>query len=188
MVKSLVETVVAAAIAVLTAAGPARATLVGDTVGCSVSPTPPLECSSPTAVVGAGPEFELDLLPPFSTSVFSVDLGASSVRIENIVANTTLFVPQFNPLTLSSLDAGGPIIGIANLVVSDVTVFSASSVAWTADSLQIDLGSDANWGVDSFVSFDLVLGPTAPIPEPSSIALAALALAGLGLSRRRAAR
>lgn len=172
----------AAASLAFAASTPAMAGLVGDTVGCTITPTPFWVCSAPTAVVGAGAEFELHI--PGSTNFgFGVDLGSTSIKVASIVNN--LFGLGANELlTLSSLDAGGPITGITNLTISGVTGLNASAITWTGDSITIDLDHGTSWSVGSFVSFDIVTGT---VPEPGSLALGGLALAALGWSRRRRA-
>lgn len=165
------------------ATSPVRAGLVGDTVGCSITPTPLWVCNAPTAVVGAGVEFQLDLPQASSSFGLAVDLGDTSVLISNIEDN--LFgLGAYELLTLTSLDLGAPIIGISNLVVSGVSVLSGSSITWTGTSVTVDLNSGAQWQVGSSVSFDLV---TAQVPTPGTLALGGLALVALGWTRRRRA-
>ncbi|MBI5256203.1 MAG: PEP-CTERM sorting domain-containing protein [Burkholderiales bacterium] len=173
----------AAATLAAAACSPAVAGLVGDTVGCSITPTPLWVCTTPTAVVGAGVEFELELPQAPGSFGFGVDIGNASIRIASNEDN--IFGLGANELlVLSGLDAGAPIIGITNLTVSGVSVLSANSITWTADSVTIDLNHGAQWDVGSFVSFDLI---TANVPEPGSLALGGLALAALGWTRRRRA-
>lgn len=169
------------AVTLAASVAPATAGLVGDTVGCSITPTPFWVCDSPTAVVGAGVEFELELPSSPSSFGLGVDLGDFSIRIANIEDNA-FGLGAGELLTLSGLDAGGPIIGITNFVASDVSVISPGSISWTDNSVAIDLDSSAFWLVDSFVSFDLI---TATVPEPGSLLLGGLALAALGWSRQR---
>ncbi len=178
VLKSLV-----AVLSGLVMAAPASAGLVGDSVSCSIVPTPFWVCSSPTAVVGAGVEFTL-IVPASSDFGLDVDLGDSSIRIGSNRSNT-FGLGAGELLTLGSLDAGAPILGITNLMVSGVSVLSLASITTTADSVTINLNSGATWNVGSFVSFDLVTGPVS-VPAPGTLALGGLALAALAWSRRRA--
>jgi hypothetical protein len=134
--------------------------------------------------VGAGQEFELEIPAAPNDFGLGVDVGASSIRISSIEDNG-FGLGAGELLTLTGLDfsTGGTIVGVANFIQSGVTL-SPNSLSFTANSVSIDLQSF--WAVGSFLSFDLV---TAAVPEPATLALLGLGLAGAGFSvarRRRA--
>ncbi|MDX1734124.1 MAG: PEP-CTERM sorting domain-containing protein, partial [Halioglobus sp.] len=165
-------------------AATANATLIGDTVGCSI--TNFWDCDSPTAVVGdPGAEFILaDVISPGGPFVdFSVDIGANSIAINGIGSLITVNAPNSLILTLDDLDwVGMPaaeIIGIDNLVTT-VSGIDLSDITFTAHSVSIELGQGASsWVSGNSLSFDLVKG----VPSPATIALFGLGLAGIGWSR-----
>ncbi len=162
---------------------PSGASLLGDTVSCSITPTPFWICTAPTAVVGPGNEFELELPGSPSSFGFFVDLGAFSIAVASNEDNT-FGLGANELLTLSSLDAGGAIIGIANFSSSLVTNIDASDVTFTSDSVTINIDSGAFWSPGSSLSFDLVIQA---VPEPGTLGALLIGLAGLGAARRRRA-
>ncbi len=173
--------------AVMVAGSPAKASLLGDTVGCSIVPTPFWICTTPTAVVGAGVEFELELPSAPDDFGFFIDIGDASIRIASNEDNA-FGLGAGEVVTLSDLDwvgTPGRIIGITNFVASLVTNLTVGDVTFTDNSVTIDIDDSAFWDVGSFVSFDLVVEHR--IPEPATLALLGLGLAGLGVGRRRKA-
>jgi hypothetical protein len=168
---------------VLAFSSTAQATLIGDTVTCSIS-TFVLDCSTPTAVVAPAPEFILSVA---ARPQFLVDIGASSIAV-------TLFSGGFSlsqsgaVLQLGSLDdSAGDIVGIANFITTGTTGIDASDVAFTAHTATLNLDESA-WtnGNEAVARFDLIVrSAAAAVDEPGSVATIGIALAALGLSRRR---
>ena len=159
----------------------AAPSLIGDTVDCGIVPTPFWICTTPTAVVGPGNEFQLTI--PASTNFgFDVDLGASSVRIASNRA-TPFGLGAGETLTLSDLDfaPSAIIVGIANFTSSLVTGMTLSDVTFADHSVTIDLDNNTGWQPGSFVSFDLIV---AQVPEPNALLLLSLGLVYLGCTRR----
>ena len=174
--------------------GAAKASLLGQTVTCSNASPFPIACSSPTATVtdGSGPEFQLELTFEDPSPVWDIDISGESVRMTTF---SLRLAGAANSVTLGDLiwanDPGATITGITNFLVSGVEPRNTplsdglveSDVSFTANSVTIDYGLTA-WSPGGFVSFDLVTTHSA-LPEPGTLALFGLGLAGLGLAARR---
>ena len=182
----------AAGLLALCFAGAAQASLLGQTVTCSSESLFNLSCSSPTATVtdGGTPEFELQ--SSSGSALFGIDVSGDSVLMTGL---TSLAIGGPNLLTLGDLiwvnDPGATITGITNFLVSGVTEqfvgigdgLVESDVSFAANSVTIDYTS-TDWSDGAFVSFDLVTTHSA-LPEPATLALFGLGLAGLGFVARR---
>ena len=176
-----IRVVLAGAVVIFSSA--AQASLIGDTASCNFnSATNSLICSTPTAVVGPGSEFTLNLVPG-GTPRFDINIGASSIGIGLLGGGITTFGSATQILTLASLDddSGGDIVGIANFAPTGTTGVTASDVSFTAHSVSFNF-SNSGWVDTASASFDLVIGR---VPEPMSLALLATGLAALGFTRRR---
>ena len=182
--KSLVSMAFGAAALLGVMAAPAQASLIGDTISCEITPTPFWVCDNPTAVVGAGAEFELDIPQSPTDFGFLVDVGAESVRLSSNEDNIFgLGANEF--LTLSDLDwVGmiGEIVGIENFSFGGVTGMDSSDISFSEHSVMIDL-HDTEWSPDSFIYFDLQTRHR--VPEPGVLGLIGLGLAGFMIARRR---
>lgn len=169
-------------------AGAAQASLIGQTVTCSDNGAfANATCQPASAIVGAGPEFEI-FTAVVDGPLWSIDLGADSITMTFV----GLAVGASDParVTLGDLfwsnDPTAKIVGIANFNAVGVTGISESAIAVSDNSVAIAyLPSPFTiWNQGNFISFDLVTSHD-ELPEPATLALFGFGLLGLGFAARR---
>lgn len=127
------------------------------------------------AVVGAGVEFP---------SIFfgsSVDISANQILINQSALGYASGTP-FDGFVFSDLLGTIPEIIGASLNSTNIAAFDASRITFDADNVYALHGGIGSTTVGDFVLIDVTF---APVPEPGTLALIGLGLAGLGYARRR---
>lgn len=172
--------IVSGILAVLSFYPPAsRATLIDDTVTCDFSGlSASFVCSAASASVGAGLEFTLDSGLPR----FEVDIGAASIQITAVTGSTGAASERI--LTLGDLDwvgMDGRIVSIENFSQS-ATPLTASAITFSDHEVQVSI-FPGTWSLGGVARWDLVTEHA--VPEPVTLALVGLGLAGFGFNRCR---
>lgn len=161
--------------ALVVAAGPSSASLIGDSVGATITGgTLPLSPATAT-VVDPGVEFQ-GSFGGFGNPL-SLDFSGTSATLKWLEDFPFIFSTDF--LTLTDLDFAGAPGGLTGVTVTaSGSGLDNSDITFTADSVTVDL---RNWDVSEFGSavFTFSTATGAPVPEPGSFALVGAALIAL---------
>lgn len=168
-----------------------NATLIGDEVLIAQSSTSSGVLRDDLVTVGSGVElscpgvFELCGANIPGVSQGSIDIGASSILFNLGSIISAVFLSDiFNGYTFSDLDwTNGPGIITGVSLNTDVDGLDLSRISFGDDFVAVNFESlqlDSN---DTF--FEITLATSHSVPEPGSLALLCLGLAGVGIARRK---
>lgn len=171
---------IAAAVTAISAALPANAALLaGETVGFKyIFPDQSSVFQDMgTAVVGAGVEFT-------NFSYFNLDVADTAITASSFAFGSSWTSSAFNGFVLTDTNNAVTITSVSVDPLTNMAGLDSSRISFDAHNIYV------NWNGLSFdpstiVKLDINGGGT--VPEPTSIALAALGLLGLSISRRRKA-
>jgi|SRR5215831_12192978 len=157
-----------------------QASLISDTVGCSITGGGSFTCSSATAVVvNPGVEFQIGNLP--SSPFFNIDFRSNDVLITNIDGTFTLAVTMLNLTDLSDAFTGSSLLS-----TSGVTGLNPGFVSFNAGTVVVDM---RNAGMGAYIpgaTIDIALTNAATAaPEPATASLISVGLIALAVIRRR---
>ena len=166
--------------ALFLSAGSVNATLIGDTVNITRA-TSTQTFYNDTKVVGAGSEVNDDIAHLFEVDITGDSLVFTSLSdgwyFSDLAPPADFYNWSFTDLNFSG---GDTITGL------DLSAFGHdnSRVSFTADSVVIDINnfSQPPWSTGDTWTITML---TSAVPEPSLLALMALGLFGIGITRRK---
>ena len=150
--------------------GSASAVLIGDTVNCNITGGGSFGCSPGSAVVGAGPEFNVGLTnDPF----IGVDLAAESITLD-ILQDNELGGTIINLTDLDWIDRPGEIVGLS-LSNNGINGLTLGDLSFGTNNISIDLrNTNSNAGAFALIDIDV-----RHVPEPFTI-LGTFSAIGIG--------
>ncbi|HME69036.1 MAG TPA: PEP-CTERM sorting domain-containing protein [Myxococcota bacterium] len=196
MVRPVPKSVAAAATALFLLLAPhvARSTLIGQTIGVSLTNGGSLSLSQNVVVVSPGAEIVPGDGSPIGGVLLpteSVDLGTQSIALsleEGAPGGATGY-PSGTHFTFSNLVFFGELTQIVGIHVTTTNLINLGAVTFTGDSVTVPvdsvrIGDIPGIDVGSLtIALDVVV-----VPEPATGALVAAGIAVLGCARRSRAR
>lgn len=174
MMKSFQRLAFAVAVALsATLPGTANATLIGDEVNLEVFSNGQSDSGLLTATVGDGVEFN-------PQNVLTFDVGASSIEIVSLIPPARFSANV--DFVFSDLDWVGEAGVIVDVLLDPVQ--GIGSVSFTEDSVTFSVLERDRFNSGVLASIELVTRH-ASVPEPATLALLGLGLAGLAAVRQR---
>lgn len=163
----------------------ANASLIGDTI--TITHNGGFGFATDNVVVGAGAEIQMGDGSDLATNIFTFMGDALDVSDSSILISIGASFNLANELlTFSDLDwvgMTGSITG-ATLAFSNIPEITQSDISFGADFVSVQLGGMSGFTDPQGRTFQIDI-EAAHVPEPATLALFGLGLAGLGIARRK---
>ena len=119
-----------------------------------------------------------------AASAATMDISDTNLFVDFVGAGSSWGIAAFNGFVVTDVFTGiAAFTGLSINGATNMAGFDATRISFTADTISVNW-QGLSFNANTIVSLD-INAARAPVPEPTTLALFGLGLAGLGFARRR---